>query len=290
MFSEFQQKNVPATCGNLRGRSLKKEVDCRSATFALLQKILKFFAQSKAAFSWGTRVQSGMWETLHQPWPCEWLWGSWPPLVKEFVRDITYNQGSKCAKESGVQVALSSSTLISPMELCSSLQSLSPGNSGTLFPIIAGLFQFWLSEFAFSPARGIDQHLGDQQRCLYKHVCPGDDPETCCFWSLWLPPQPLQHLWQYHRHHQVTGALGMNWNTYRRVLQSLHIFMCLFEKDLAAILGGAELMHKAKDWETTLSFPNIWWPYASCTAFLPLSSLLCRMKAIAIALSVHNKY
>lgn len=43
-------------------------------------------------------------------------------------------------------------------------------------------------------------------------------------------------------------------------LQSLHIFMCLFKNDLAALLGGAELMHKAKNWETKMSFPNTWWP------------------------------
>jgi len=55
---------------------LKKELDHRSATFAPLQKILKFFAQSKAAFSWGVRIWSGMWEALGQPWLYEWLWGS----------------------------------------------------------------------------------------------------------------------------------------------------------------------------------------------------------------------
>lgn len=48
--------------------------------------------------------------------------------------------------------------------------------------------------------------------------------------------------------------------TWKRVTQSLHIFMCLFKKDLAAILGGPELMHKAKDWEIKMSFPNTWRP------------------------------
>lgn len=117
------------------------------------------------------------------------------------------------------------------MEVCNSLQTLFPGKGNTLFPIVSGLFQFWLSEFAFSLAKGIDQHLGDQQCCFYKHVCPGDDPETCCFWSLWLPSQPLQHLWQYHRHHQVTRALGINWNTRRK---EYHRACTLFQKGFSS--------------------------------------------------------
>lgn len=103
------------------------------------------------------------------------------------------------------------------------------------FPQFQGSFSSD-SEFPFSPARGTDQHLGDQQRCLYKHVCPGNDPETCCFWPLWLPPQPLQHLWQYHRHHQVIRVLGINWNTYSREHHKVCGFSCAFyRKNLAAV-------------------------------------------------------
>lgn len=110
-------------------------------------------------------------------------------------------------------------------------QAMFPGKGNTLFPIISGLFQFWLSQFSFSLARGIDQHFGDQQCCLYKHVCPGDDPETCCFWSLWLSSQPLQHLRQYHRHHQVTRPLGISWNTYRK---DYHRACTLFQKEFSS--------------------------------------------------------
>lgn len=60
---------------------------------------------------------------------------------------------------------------------------------------------------------------------------------------------------------------------------------CFFKKDLAATLRGAGLMHKAKNWETKMSFPNTWcWCYASHRAFLSLTSLLCREEAIATAL------
>lgn len=43
-----------------------------------------------------------------------------------------------------------------------------------------------------------------------------------------------------------------------------------FKKDLAATLRGAGLMHKAKDWETKMSFPNVVGAMEATQHFCPL--------------------
>lgn len=63
-FQNFSKKKKKRSASYLwklqRKKFLKEEVDCKSANFAVLQKILKFFAQNKAAFSQGNGIWSGM--------------------------------------------------------------------------------------------------------------------------------------------------------------------------------------------------------------------------------------